>query len=84
MSLKSAKLPLPVNGRRRTSSLTSGGIPRKLKTGETAFVKRLVSPLVRRRATEIIIATRYGKIETISWAAPFAPLINMLYVFRFL
>lgn len=84
MSLSRAKLPLPVKGRSKTSSLTSGGMPRKEKIGETKEVNKFVSPLTLISATETIIATMYGKMLTTKSMAPLAPLTKMLYVFKFL
>ena len=84
MSFKIAKLPLPVKGRRSTSSHTCDGIPKKLKTGAISFVIKSVMPLTLKSATDTMIATIKGKMLTTKSIAPFAPLTKMLYVFRFL
>ena len=79
MLSKTLKLPLPVNGLKSTSSISSVGIPNALKIGESRWASKAVMPLALNKATAIIIEAMYGNISTtkgIDFFAPFIKVIN--------
>jgi len=84
MSFKSPRLPLPLNGRRITSSASSGGIPRNERTGVSVDIKKLLTPEIFMISTKINIATKYGKIEITKSTADLAPFEKWSYAGIFL
>lgn len=75
--------PEPVKGLSTKNSVSSDGMPRKLKTGAVNFVRKLEMPLIAKSSTTEKIATKYAKVLMHRSTAFLAPLTKHSYAFIF-
>ena len=76
--------PLPEKGLTSTSFVSSVGIPRREKTGDSHFVSIAEIPLTSNNSVKIKMHARYGKSPTANGTALFAPSTNSSYGLTFL